>query len=315
MDKLNIELSYPLIYTHSDSFHVDELAAIALLSRYWFNLPVNDLSIIRTRDPETLKMAKESDNFVIDVGQVFDATKKNFDHHQSDPNLIWEDTSDRIPLSSCGLIFNWLKKHSVSFKAEHHLVKQLLRNFAIRIDKNDNGVKLWDSGYLFNNYNRSSVSESEQYVQFRKALEAMEGYLDNIIYQQNEMIEAETLVPKAIEESVLNGHPHLIILDKSIKDARAMLTDTKAIYMATVYEKEIAIETIQSVKGDVFSAKRDMPNEWCGFRDKELQDISGFNLKFCHKGGFLTIMYGTSREELFKVVDTIMKMEPYKNGY
>ena len=60
MDKLNIELSYPLIYTHSNSFHVDELAAIALLSRYWFNLPVADLSIIRTRDPETLKMAKES---------------------------------------------------------------------------------------------------------------------------------------------------------------------------------------------------------------------------------------------------------------
>lgn len=314
MNSLNIELNNPLLYTHSDSFHVDELTAIAFLCRFWFNIPVSDLSIIRTRDQEQLKEAKSSANFVIDVGEEFNSSLYNFDHHQSDPSLIWSDSPDkeRVPLSSCGLIFNWLMEHSPALNNSHPNIINLLRNLAVDIDKNDNGIKLWELSSQYDQYNRSCGSEEEQYDQFRKALVQMECYLDNIIAQEESYIKGEAAFLLSLEESIQNNHPEYLILTVPFKASRTLSMKTEAVYIATMYENEIAIETVQSDPNDVFSAKRNMPLDWCGLRNTALHNISGHNLKFSHKSGFLTIMLGTSLTELKEVMNSIFNLPPFE---
>ena len=61
------------IVTHNAKFHTDDVFAIATLLILY-----PEAEIIRTRDEAILKSA----DIVVDVGQVHDAEKNRFDHHQ-----------------------------------------------------------------------------------------------------------------------------------------------------------------------------------------------------------------------------------------
>lgn len=63
------------IGTHSGTFHCDEALACYLLSKH---PDFNKHQILRTRDLSLLDQC----DIVVDVGAVFDASKKRFDHHQ-----------------------------------------------------------------------------------------------------------------------------------------------------------------------------------------------------------------------------------------
>lgn len=63
------------IGTHSGTFHCDEVLACYLLSQH---PEFSKHQILRTRDQPLLDQC----DIVVDVGAVFDAEKKRFDHHQ-----------------------------------------------------------------------------------------------------------------------------------------------------------------------------------------------------------------------------------------
>lgn len=303
----------PTIFTHCDSFHIDELMAISLLARFHFNVPVSELNIVRTRDPATLDSALKSNSFVIDVGRCYDAENLNFDHHQNDASLIWKE---ECPLSSCGLIFKWLKQQgNLSALTEHTISK--LEELAFDVDQHDNGKKLWPDAKFFTRYNQSSEGDSED-RQFRKALQVAEGYLDNVIYHEENDSVIVPIIKKAVKESIENGHEDFLIVHNPLPGGRTLaITMSKAkLYLAgyKVEGKKHMEWSVKSIPSDVdkpFSSRQNMPKAWCGVEGQALKDISGFNLRFCHKGGFICVLEGTEQEakELAKTIINIEKAE------
>lgn len=73
--KPKIEVASNTIGTHSGTFHCDEILACYLLSKH---PDFAGHTVLRTRDQSLLDKC----DIVVDVGSIFDPSKKRFDHHQ-----------------------------------------------------------------------------------------------------------------------------------------------------------------------------------------------------------------------------------------
>lgn len=79
---------------HDGDFHADDC-----LSVYFLRLLYDVKSVERTRNPEVL----EKCDIVVDVGNVFDASKMRFDHHQLGFCEYYEHSD--VLLCGAGLLF------------------------------------------------------------------------------------------------------------------------------------------------------------------------------------------------------------------
>ena len=88
-----------LIITHAGRFHADEVFAIALLRKIY---PANNIERIKRKDNSLTKYVQNPNIIVVDVGDEYDPTKLNFDHHQvggpdkSALGLVWEHFGEKI---------------------------------------------------------------------------------------------------------------------------------------------------------------------------------------------------------------------------
>lgn len=73
--KAKIEVAPNTIGTHSGTFHCDEILAVYLLSQH---PDFCNHEVLRTRDQSLLDQC----DIVVDVGSIFDPSKKLYDHHQ-----------------------------------------------------------------------------------------------------------------------------------------------------------------------------------------------------------------------------------------
>ncbi|MGL5936348.1 MAG: MYG1 family protein [Cetobacterium sp.] len=140
-----------IIATHDGIFHVDEVLAIFMLMQ----LPeYKDAKVIRTRDKELLKTA----DVLVDVGNVYDHSKRRYDHHQKDFNYKFKKQLD-VTMSSAGLIYkhfglrvickmlNITKDHPDIYTI-YHMIYHI---FIILIDASDNGIEYKPSNRAFVN--------------------------------------------------------------------------------------------------------------------------------------------------------------------
>lgn len=166
------------IVTHSQQFHIDDVMAVALLETYFFKGEKYEL--VRTRNQHDLDMAKnDSDVFVIDVGYAFNPNKRNFDHHQNNPLLCWEDS---VPFSSCGMIWSWLRSEGhLNTQMSQETMDTIERNIIRRVDKHDNGMAVWLEGIFFIMYNRKPDDPRAQDGQFKRSVRAARDYLVNAV--------------------------------------------------------------------------------------------------------------------------------------
>lgn len=141
-----------LVITHSGSFHCDEVLAFAMI-RYLYGSAV----VIRTRDETVIsKYAGRADTFVVDVGGVFDAQTRQYDHHQSTFTETFDERST-IRLSSSGLVYKYHGDEIITkFMQEKfpdldlsympHIKVKMYDGWMKHIDANDVGV---NSGSMF----------------------------------------------------------------------------------------------------------------------------------------------------------------------
>jgi len=191
--------TFPIIITHSDTFHCDEVMGTAMLE-YLYG---TELQILRTRDEEKL-IKIQNDEFskyiTLDVGQIYDPERKLYDHHQTTFTEKWDDSKASTPLSSCGLIWKHYGVAIINKKLEEI---DFLKNFndtmkhdfyyyfVHGIDANDNGVSKYDNpgkskylnslelGWVINKFNSDNVYDNEkQLVQFRKAVNHCKNVLE-----------------------------------------------------------------------------------------------------------------------------------------
>lgn len=189
----NPEASKTVIGTHSDSFHCDEVTAIAMLL---YTEAFKNSIIVRTR----VDSCFDKLDIVCDVGGIYDHAKKRYDHHQSTFGETWNNDKDDISkLSSAGLIYRhygkevvknicaWQWGVTLSDEQVNKVYKKLYKKMIIEIDANDNGVdpapkehlKYWSSSSLPSRVARCNPAwnckkEFTQHVQFKKALALVE---------------------------------------------------------------------------------------------------------------------------------------------
>lgn len=279
-----------IIVTHNRHFHTDELMAIVLLHVYFFNN--EKYEIIRTRDEKVIKEHQDNkDSFVIDVGFTYDESNKCFDHHQIDFQLKWDNGT---PLSSCGLIWKWLKDQKILHqKMNKEMMKIIENNLIILVDAHDNGIELWKEGYFLTIYNRKHDDENVMNKQFNRALGAAIDYYHNFLSSLKREINEE----KEISKNLLKYKDEKYAVFPSLyKSAPVVTSDdpNKKLIIMPHSKGKWMIQSVPISRGQNFELRCPMPEHWRGLKDKDLVEVSEIDsLIFVHKSGFLAIMEGT----------------------
>lgn len=272
------------VVTHDGIFHADELLACAALSIAYGR---DNVVIIRSRDSKVLEVATQTkDTWVIDVGNSYDPSMLNFDHHMRDFDVT---NSFGNKLSSFGMIVEELLRRDF-----FNEVKESLLKFSNKVDMLDNGVKKTEDLIFLSVLN--SYSDNEV-INFYAALEVAMTYLRSLINQWGEEITINERLEKAIQirRNGIVASEEFIPVDERLN----ALEDVKLV----VYKSKAGVFNIQSVNvGETkdFSVRCPSPEGWRGLRDNELIRASGgLPLTFCHVGGFLTV---TNTDDILEAI-------------
>ena len=280
------------VVTHDGIFHADELLACAALSVAYGR---DNLAIIRTRDSKVLEIAtQKKDTWVIDVGNSYDPSLLNFDHHMRDFNLT---NSFGNKLSSFGMVVEALL--GLNFFTE---VKESLLKFSNKVDMLDNGIAKAEDLFFLTILNHYSENEV---INFYSALESAVSYLRSLINKWKE----ERIINLRLNDSLGNMTEDGIIYNTDYipVDERAnAIPEAKLV----VYKSKGGTYNIQSVnvtETKDFSVRCPAPSKWLGLRDNELIRASGgLPLVFCHVGGFLTVTNTDDLDEALRVARIII---------
>ena len=287
------------IVTHSQHFHIDELFAIVFLKMY----VDKNIDVVRTRDEKLLSEYKtDKDVWVIDVGGEYDPEMKNFDHHQKSFKGAWEDGT---PLSSCGLIWHYLKENNLlSQHMNGETIDKIEKDIVKKVDKQDNGIEFWQEAYFISIYNTKTNDEKKLKYSFDRALEVTNDFYKNLFGVIRRSLRAEREVKKVIDKS--KEFENVIVMDSHNMDMMKILHSYTDKTIAVLPYKGKEIWKICSItNGNSFSKRSEMPKDWLGLSGKKLETVSGVKgLEFCHKAGFMCVYKGL-KEEAINIANNI----------
>jgi uncharacterized UPF0160 family protein len=284
------------IVTHSRRFHNDELMAIVLLQTY---VITDKFKLVRTRDEKLLQSYKaDPEVFVIDVGFEYDVANKNFDHHQDSFQQKWDDGTS---LSSCGVVWKWLKETKVLHQKMNDETMTMIENDIIKkIDAQDNGEGFWAEGAYLSLFNRNHHDDKVIDSQFKRALAAANSHYMNYFYHLRAKMTDEKKIHKDIKSS--EAYKNTVVFKSKLTDGVgtvAELTD-KAWIVMPHKKGSFKIQAVPESKYKPHTQRIKAPKEWCGLERPKLQQVSGIkNLIFCHKNGFMLLFEGELKEALW----------------
>lgn len=269
------------IITHNRKFHLDEVFAIAML--YYFYVDSKHktrFNIIRTRDSDVIKEHQlNTESFVIDVGFEHNPDMLNFDHHQQGFSKCWEDGT---PMSSCGLVWNYLKtnKH-LNQKMNDDMIKLFEEKLIKPIDKHDNGIQTFTKFIYVLEFNRNASDERVMFGQFLKALEASKGAIENFWFAEKENIRTSKDFSKHIKSVDLSKN--FIIFDNNNhyfeKEVNNNSDYSHIKFISLPHSKDKFI--IKGVNGNF------LPES---MKKTDSQFIDGVVFEFCHESLFMCIV-------------------------
>lgn len=279
--------------THDGTFHADEVTACALL------LLTNQIDrdkIKRTRDPEVLATC----DFVCDVGGIYDPSQKLFDHHQVEYSG---------PLSSAGMILEYLRDQSIFTPEEYQILHQTI---IAGVDAHDNGLDPSHPGvstysHIIGNYMpiHYEATREEQDAGFQKALDFSLGHLGRMrerfhyIKSSREAVEAAMVANK---NCLMFDRP-LPWLDSFFELKGEQHSATFVIMPSGSHWKLRGIPPKMSQKMKV---RHPLPLEWAGLLGDELKQVTGIpGAIFCHKGRFISVW--ETKEDALKALEQVLK--------
>lgn len=137
------------IGTHDGIFHTDDAMACYMLTR----LPeYRNAAIVRSRDSSILDKC----DILVDVGSVYDHSKKRYDHHQREfthtMSTLDPGKKFQIKLSSAGLIYFHYGRQIISEMLDiiddkeqvEIIFDRLYESLIQEVDGIDNGVEMFD---------------------------------------------------------------------------------------------------------------------------------------------------------------------------
>jgi len=280
------------IVTHNGHFHSDELLAVAaLLIKY------PGAEIVRSRDEEAIKSA----DIVVDVGQIYDAAKFRFDHHQ--PGGAGERPNGS-PYASFGLVW---KEFGVEIAGGKDEAKIIEDKIVVPVDAGDNGLSieteifpgirnytLWD---YFQSFSIDTVTLEDSERCFNEALVHARQLLEREIKAAKRVIVDWKEVQNIYNQS---GNKKIIFLPKRLHWKR-ILIPTEAVFVVL---PRPGGWSVQGVPPQVhsFEVKKSFPPSWGGLEYSSLASVSGVSdAFFCHKGRWIAGVH--SKEGALKLAE------------
>lgn len=278
---------------HDGTFHADEVTACALLLLFD---QIDRDKIYRTRDPKIL----EECEFVCDVGGIYDATIKRFDHHQAEYSG---------PLSSAGMVLKHLFEQQVM---EKDLYEYLNRSLVMGIDAVDNGLVTPQVGHcsfsaVISNYVpiQHDVSKETLLQAFFEAMDFVYAHLKRLIGRFKYIFSCKGEVEKAMKE----GRDHLFF-EKSLPWMDAFFElggeEHPALFIVMPAGEHWKLRGIPPSLRKRMQVRQPLPKKWAGLLENELKKVSGISgAIFCHKGRFISIW--ETKEDAMKALASVLK--------
>lgn len=279
--------------THDGSFHADEVTACALLLLFGL---IDRNKIHRTRDPEVLERCE----YVCDVGGVYDARIKRFDHHQV------EYTGS---LSSAGMILQYLRDKRI---IDHAFYDYFNHSLILGIDAHDNGLAKLEIGFcsfsqVVSNFLPIEYDHSAEKVEdaFLQALSFVEGHLLRLKKRYEYTQKCREKVKKCMEKSTL-----ALVFDESLPwmenffDLGGEVHPALFVLMPT--GSHWKLRGIPPNLRERMKVRKALPLEWSGLHEEDLRRVSGIEgAIFCHKGRFISIW--ESKEDALRALHIVLK--------
>lgn len=276
------------IITHSGNFHPDEIFAVATLKILFGE----GVEVIRTRDVNTFS-SKALEDIVLDVGLVYDASKKRFDHHQQGGAGKRENG---IPYASFGLIW---KHFGEKVAGSKRVADSLEEKLVLPIDAGDNGIDTFQkANKYFKPYLLEGVlisflptwKEKDVNIDdaFLKAVSFAKTLLEREIIKAQAFIDGEAEVEKAYAEA---EDKRIVILNNtySWRDVIAQYPEPLFVIMNDGKQTTWAVSAVRK-DGVSFQSRKLFPESWAGKVGSELAKVSGVpDSNFCHNGRFIAV--------------------------
>ena len=290
--------------THSGTMHADEVFATAFLDLY-----KKDIKVFRTTN---ISSNDYKDKLIYDIG------RGKFDHHQEDARV----RENGIKYCSLGLLWEEFGKDFLkeqNYENIDELYQEIEKDFIEQIDAIDNGefpkvearYKLKSISDIIKIFNPSFKSNENESTQFIKAVGVAKLIFEEEILHCNGKVIAKNIVLNKVKET----DKKYIILDEYMPYEEAILNNEDAnnivfvIYPST--RGGYALKTIPKSNEDK-SSRCEIPQEWAGKSDKELEDVSGIkDVLFCHIGRF--IISTKTKESAIKIVEKMIDLSERSN--
>ncbi len=272
----------PIVVTHSDAFHPDDVMAIAIMSLY-LKKPIH---IIRSRKPKDWAKA----DYIFDVGGEFNPKKHKFDHHQASFKL---KRKNGVVYSSAGLAW---KYYGMKIAGSEEVWKIIDYKIIQPLDAEDNGIEIYkeviqhvkpfsffDYIYAFNptriEKNVSSLSA------FKKAAK-----------------ECAKMLKREVEriKGSISSDKKVVEIYKKTKDKRIIVfnEDYSWKHVLDKYKEPLFVVSprpngawgLKALRkpGSKFKNRMDMPKSWAAKTGKDLAKITGVpDAIFCHRNLFV----------------------------
>lgn len=267
------------IVTHSDSFHLDDLFAVAAtLIKY------PDAEVIRSREPSVVEQA----DIVIDVGQVLDPDKLRFDHHMPGGAGSRENG---IPYASFGLVW---KEWGAELSGTEEVAKLVEEKLVMPIDAKDNGVEISKpifenirdytiSDYIYS-FNTESDSEEDLNKTFFQVLPIAQDLLRREIKTAQVMVREWVEVKRIYD---MSDDKEVIVLPIPMAWKKVLIPTEAKFIVSQRLDGTWQARAVPAALGS-FEVKKPLPNAWAGLEGEALAKVTGVeDATFCHKNSWL----------------------------
>ncbi|MCA9568148.1 MAG: MYG1 family protein [Myxococcales bacterium] len=276
------------IATHDGPFHADDVMAVALLKTF----VDPEATVDRSRDPARWDAA----DVVVDVGGVFDAEARRFDHHQA------AYTGSR---SSAGMVLDWLEP-----RLEPSLARSLREGVVDYLDDVDNGRLAPDPRVpcfprIVSALAETGETREELDRAFARAVDVGRAFLEGLVAGDRRVREAEAIVVTAMDEARDAGRNVLFLDDyvswKAPYFAHGGEGHPTSFVLFPGLDGSWRIVAIPPVEGS-FAQKQPLPEAWAGLTDADLEAVTGIpGAVFCHRNRFIAVF--KTREGALKALD------------
>lgn len=271
---------------HNGVFHADDVFGVAFMKD-----TIDDLEVVRTRKEEILSTC----DLVADVGGG------KYDHHQADKEL----REDGIPYCAFGLLWrdygiDYVRKNFKELTNEEQqqeVVAKIAYEFITQIDASDNGVDvntyeipITTISNVISSFMPFGGTSEEVDTAFEDAVSFARNFFYKLVRKHVEFYYNMNYIEEMLKTQSI-ADTHILVLEKAVgwKEPVLQLDEDKKV-LFVVFQDITGTWRVQTVPKEShgFEARVDLPQEWAGLRDEEMDQVTGVQgCIFCHPSLFI----------------------------